>query len=150
MIKHIWTVLCRESLIDSETNNITLINVFEKLEVNVSLPSKTDATVHIPITYELVTFWAKTDSEKAEEADVKILIISPSGEVLKEVSRKLTIPLNIKRTRARLKISGLKIIESGDYVFRVTLREKDKKRYITVAEVPLQVEVQRKAKKKVN
>ena len=59
MIKHIWSILCKESIINQDDNNLSLIDVLEQLQV-VAVPQgevkETEPSINVPINYELVTF----------------------------------------------------------------------------------------------
>jgi len=73
-IKHIWSVLCRESLINKDDNVISLNGVLEQLTVGLKpdrdgkLPEK----VNIPINYEIVSFWIKeVDYTEEAKADIE-------------------------------------------------------------------------------
>jgi len=147
MIKHIWSVLCREALIDSETNNVSLLNIFERLEINISLPKDITIPVDVPITYELVSLWVKDNLTKEEELDINISIISPENEVVNQLSKKMVIPVDKARMRSRIKITGLKITKSGNYLFQIAVKEMNSKKFTTEAELPLEVVIHEDVKK---
>ena len=68
MLKHIWTVLCRRSVIDQETNNLSIHDVFEQIEVDVKVNPDKQGDVkefNVPIEYEVINFWMKVNDEKA-------------------------------------------------------------------------------------
>src|SRR3989344_6467803 len=129
-IKHIWSVLCRESLINKDDNVISLNGVLEQLTVGLKpdrdgkLPEK----VNIPINYEIVSFWIKeVDYTEEAKADIEIKLLEPGGKKIIGIIKKMIIPKNIKRFRSRMKIAGLTIVKKATIYFRVVKKRKKKK-----------------------
>ena len=143
MTKHIWSVLCKKTIIDTDTNNISLIDVFEQLQAKVNLPQNKNIKLSIPLEYEVVNFWYKENTDKKEEVDVEITLIDPNNKSLKSFINTITIPDNKKRVRTRLKITGLPITISGIYRFIVKIKEKNTKNYKQVAELPIEIKIER-------
>lgn len=143
MIKHIWSVLCQSSAVDSQTNNISLFNVFEQFHVNIktSQPNvyipKGDISVSFP--YELINFWSKDDNGKAE-GDVKIRLLDNNNKEIKAMTKHLEIPENNKRMREINKIQDLVLRGDGIYTFEILLRN-DGSHYKKVAEIPLEIKI---------
>jgi len=142
MTKHIWSVLCKKTIIDTDTNNISLIDVFEQLQAKVNLPQNKNIKLSIPLEYEVVNFWYKENSDKKEEVDVEITLIDPNNKSLKSFINTITIPDNKKRVRTRLKITGLPITISGIYRFIIKTKEKNTKNYKQVAELPIEIKIE--------
>ena len=142
MTKHIWSVLCKKTIIDTDTNNISLIDVFEQLQAKVNLPQNKNIKLSIPLEYEVVNFWYKENSNKKEEVDVEITLIDPNNKSLKSFINTITIPDNKKRVRTRLKITGLPITISGIYRFIIKTKEKNTKNYKQVAELPIEIKIE--------
>lgn len=149
MIKHIWSVLCRESIIDGETNNISLLNIFEQLsaDVSISAPDKKHARVNIPIKYEIVSLWAKSGNKKVS-VKVEVEVVDPQGKKLKNFIQELEFPAKMRRMRSRLRIMGMLLTVPGDYKYKVKIREENQDEYVTVAELPLQVDLKKEIKLK--
>ena len=143
MTKHIWSVLCKKTIIDTDTNNISLIDVFEQLQAKVNLPQNKNIKLSIPLEYEVVNFWYKENTDKKEEVDVEITLIDPNNKSLKSFINTITIPDNKKRVRTRLKITGLPITISGIYRFIVKIKEKNTKNYKQVAGLPIEIKIER-------
>ena len=143
MTKHIWSVLCKKTIIDTDTNSISLIDVFEQLQTKVNLPQNKNIKLSIPLEYEVVNFWYKENTDKKEEVDVEITLIDPNNKSLKSFINTITIPDNKKRVRTRLKITGLPITISGIYRFIVKIKEKNTKNYKQVAELPIEIKIER-------
>jgi len=144
MLKHIWSVLCRKSIIDSETNNISLNDVLERLDVDYQ--EKNESTdkpfiLKIPIEYEIVSMWQRVVENADIKAEVEVVIYSPSKKLLKTFPQKLEVAKNFKRFRSRLRITGIEVNEPGNYIFQINMKEVGKKSFKKVAEIPLEVNI---------
>jgi len=51
MLEHIWSVLCSRSVIDSETNNVSIQDVIEQITINAE-PAENG---FLPFPMELIT-----------------------------------------------------------------------------------------------
>lgn len=141
-MKHIWSILCQNSLIDTDTNNLSINNVLEQLVVSVQQKDmKANGNVNIPLIYEVVNFWVKEDKEKLVKAEVLIEFTDPKGLILKSFPQNVEMPLNINRFRTRFKVQGMSLTISGKYKFVVKVKESDKTDYRIVSEIPLDVTV---------
>ena len=59
-IEHVWSVLCEKSVIDSETNNLSLTNILEEIQISLKEKGIIDSSEKtVPINFELVTMWRK-------------------------------------------------------------------------------------------
>lgn len=143
MIKHVWSVLCRESLLNEESNSISLINILEQLQVVVEpkVNFKKGSPIKLPINYEIVSLWVKDGRLKKAEAQIEHVLVNSSGKIIARDDKKIEIPPDLKRLRTRLRIDGISITGGGDYWFRVRIKEKGAKSFKLVAELPLEVEV---------
>jgi len=141
--KHIWSVLCRESSIDKDSNVLSLHGVFEQLgihkeQVERAKEQKKEDTVTLPINLELVNMWEREGPEKTT-IEAKIVALDPHGTKLFEKEYPVTIEQGKRRTRFRMKMNGLKITCAGTYLFKVAMRENKGGAFRTVAALPLEV-----------
>lgn len=61
-IKHIWSVLCKESVINQDDNNVSIHGVLEELSVFLAPARETGKLPEkfgIPMNYEIVSMWQK-------------------------------------------------------------------------------------------
>lgn len=145
MIKHIWSVLCRESLINKDDNNITLQSILEQL--NVSIKSKDDSDtkkqpINVPIGYEVVSLWVKEENSDEPKAQVEITLLDPTRKELHRVEQTLIFVKPYKRMRSRFKIAGFPITGSGVYTFRVGIKEEGNRLFKVVSEIPVEVNIE--------
>lgn len=146
-IKHIWSILCSQMIVDSITNNVSLIGIIEEVGAEVRL-QKNDLQndLIMPLNYSLVTMWYKEKKDETNEINgqIRITLISPEAKEFKQEPVALHFPKGNRRLRTHVNIQGFPITASGDYVFRVEVREDEKDQFTTVSEFPIQVVINRK------
>lgn len=142
-VKHIWSILCKESIINQDDNVISLIGVLEELNSTLTpmnpkqpIPEK----LTIPFNFEIVSYWIKDLSEEIK-MQIKTTIVDPDGKELSNVVNESIFPDNIRKLRSRLKVQGLSATKSGEYSFRISLKTSTEKEYKLVAELPLSVKI---------
>lgn len=144
VLKHIWSVLCRKSIIDTETNNISINEVFEQLGVDIKTkePNKLpEGQINVPIEWEMVSMWVSDNTTIPIKAEYEVVIIDPKGNSQKSFVQPIEIAVGMRRMRTRMKVMGLIINEQGDYLFKVGIKESGQKEFKTVAELPLEVKI---------
>jgi len=143
IIKHIWSVLCRESIINQDDNVISLFGVLEELNTTIT-PNESSlskpAKIVIPFNFEIVNYWTK-DIAKEVKMQVKTDTIDPEGKELASIVNESIFPDTMKKLRSRLKIQGITFTKTGIYTFKVSLKVNDEKEYKIVAELPLTVNI---------
>lgn len=137
MINHVWSVLCGRSVIDSETNNITLIDVLEQLQAKGRRPPEGGSPA-VPWNGELVTLWSRANYDSPAMGYARTTLESPTGQPLFEYQSEVDLTAHNRR-RIRGKISVLPVPEDGLYFFRVFLRYEETANWDQVAEIPLEV-----------
>lgn len=141
-INHIWTVLCRESILNQDDNTISLIGVVE--EVQGTLITQPDKPLResdkktIPLNLELVNTWTK-DDQKEIAIQVKVVLLDPNSTQMMSVINDSIFPSISKRLRTRLKIQGFPATVSGRYFFIISLKTKIDKDFREVSEIPVDV-----------
>jgi len=131
MIRHVWSVLCRQVYVDPETDEValTLLDL---------LPAVTDepAPMMVGTQFDLVTLWY-CDIESAAFSYI-VKATGPSGRALAEteVPAAQFVP-PVHRMRTRLRFAGVAYDGPGVYWFRV-MRLVDGQEILD-AEVPLAI-----------
>ena len=140
-MRHIWSVACLRSIVDQDTNSISLIDSLE--EITLQVPA--DQEIHrlrLPGPIEVVSYFERSDPLVAEEGLGILEFMNSNNEVLR------TLPINIIlndyiRTRHRAKIGLFDIPAEGRYQFRVRIRANENEDWNTVSTIPFTVNVQR-------
>ena len=144
MIKHVWTVLCKETVIDQESNNISIFDALEQIVVEVD--NEPIYPINVQIMYEIASLWIKSDQSENAESEVVINITDPDNNIVKTFNQTLSIPKNLQRMRTRTKISGIVVTSAGLYHFNIKIKNKSEKEFTNVAEIPLLVQVKKISK----
>lgn len=135
-MKHIWSVLCENSSIDSETNVISLFRCIEQLDI--TLPKGLTKKV-APISFELVHLWHTSKTNQDRNFEVRIELYDPENKKINEFPGYFTFPKNKRRMRTRMVMKGLPVTSMGEYTFKIGLKEEGQKQYKEVAEIPLDI-----------
>jgi len=140
MIKHIWTVLCSESLIDKESNNVSLIKVLE--QVNVSYVVGGELPNAIPLDFTVVTLWSREESDTPERGRARIVIVDPTGQE-SESRPEYEIDLHTyRRFRGTVRGKDIPGGTSGILIFRMQVQMEGEDNWRDVADVPLAVNLE--------
>lgn len=145
-IKHIWSVLCRNSVIDRDNNNVSLQSVLEQLTVSLvpKDPTKKTDKIGVPLDYEVVSLWQKVEDLQIAEGEIEYILSDPKGKELLRNTQVIKIPKTSRRFRSRMKITGLPLTSSGEYVFQIKLKEKGSSKFILVSEIPIDIDIKLK------
>lgn len=139
-MKYISAILCEKSTIDSETNNISLYNCLEKFTIGVPNNIQTNGIINVPVNYEIISFWIDDSNNKTWKGEILIEFYDPQVNKLKEFKMDLSnLGKPGNRLRARQRISGIGVKESGYYLFKLKYRENKNNTYETMAEIPLEI-----------
>lgn len=136
MIDHVWTVVCSRSVIDRDSNNVTLQNVLEQVTITKELEAEQAAV--IPMRFEVVTLWARSDFDKPAEGEQRLTLISPSGESLLTGKGKIDLS-EFRRYRYRARFDGFPTKGVGRYIFRVECRVNDRAAWHRAADIPFEI-----------
>ncbi len=139
-MKNVWSIICNNSSIDSQTNLLSLFNCIEemKLEIDKSKMPKSDKII-IPVNLQLISFWTIDDFLKENTSDIKLELIDPTGKILNEFFNTLKSKKGDKRLRSITNIQGIQITESGRYFYRILQKKKNK--FEMVSETPLDIDI---------
>ncbi len=137
MIQHVWSVLCTKSVVDKETNNISLIEVLEQVSV-VGPPVPERERGVIPINCELVTLWSRSRDNQPARGRARVTLRGPSGEVV--VNQESEVDLSVyPRTRVRWMWTVIPFREPGCQTIGVELRVEGEAEWRDVSKVPLHI-----------
>lgn len=141
MIKHIWSVLCQESIINQDNNMISLNNIIEEINLkqNKNKISKNSTKVLVPINHEIVSFLSKSDKNKQVKIQLKLTLLDPNMDKLEEKKFDVIIPVSKDKMRTRIKFASIPITTEGNYVYLVSIKQN--KEFETVAQIPLEVKI---------
>ena len=137
MANHVWTVLCRTSIIDGDTNNVSLINILE--QIGFAQPASATTSEPGTINFEMVlmTLWMRSDVNKPEEIEGRTVIKGINGEQIWQNEYKINLKKAV-RHRIRSLFQNIKFTGVGTYSF-IVQKKSSSGRWVQVANVPLQI-----------
>lgn len=126
---------------------MSLFNVLEKLEVNAQVKSSTEKglpdLINVPVDYQIVNLWKYFGAKKDKKISTRVDLVDPANTTRTIVEKELHLPTSKTGMREIVRIQGIPLTNSGVYVFKVMKKEKSDRKYTTVAELPLEVVINR-------
>lgn len=143
-LEHLWSILCTNSSVDQNTNNVSLFSIIEEVVFATDGPLKSEAI--IPFSCDLVTLWKKSNEGDQVDTEGLVEVMDPKGNATGTFKYLIDIKKEHKRLRSILKIKGFKVTVPGNYIFRVKYRSDDKSDFILAGEIPLYVQLEKNFK----
>lgn len=138
-LQHRWSILCTKSSVDVQSNNLSLFNVIEQINIKTELFASKKAGA-IPMDLELVTLWEKAVNGQEVKGDIEVELQDPDGKSLGKFPYVVSVPK--KRLRHFMRFNGLPVTDKpGRYTFKIRKREKTGEEFIEVGEVPIEVNI---------
>jgi len=137
-MKNVWTVVCKNSITDSDTNSLSLLETLDEIQITYKDKIETNEVKILPISFHVVSLWFNEDIKTDRKFDLVVEVTDPSGKLLKDFKQECIIPAGKKRLRATTKIQGFGFTGQGKYLVSTKYRE-DKTTYKKVAETPIDI-----------
>jgi hypothetical protein len=123
-------------LTDKDTNNISLIDVLERVTVHDPAAPAGEVGMLV-IRAELISMWARENFDVPETGLARVRLLGPDNQLLLE-----TKPFNIDlsthpRARTGLKLTGIPSLTAGIHTFFVDYESEDS--WTTLAKIPLEI-----------
>jgi len=139
MPNHVWSVLCQSTSVDQQTNNLSIFQVMEQVQIAGGVPElpagERFALISMPAV--LVSLWERTEDDP-ERASGRIKFRGVDGDEL-VVSPPFPLALESSRLRTTWTLQGVPFAGAGRYQIDVEL--EDDEGWTTVASIPLQIDV---------
>jgi hypothetical protein len=142
-MRHIWSILCKKSIIDADTNNISLNEALEEVAFNIPLDKDFKLPTSFNFDYELVSFWTSDKPEGGEKFYFEIEFVDPDKKSLNKLEREIVFPENKKRLRTRIKSNSLSTTKEGEYIFKIKAKKEKNDKYKILTEIPLTIVIKR-------
>ena len=137
-MRHIWTVLCQNCIVDSTSNNPSLIEIPDRVGFKGDLPDERPLELSLPTPFYLVSKWWKDNSADAVIHNALGRIFSPKGKQLTQFD----IPFEFGKSAGHRTIGTVEKLlysEDGVYEFQICTRESEAENWIPVASIPLEI-----------
>jgi hypothetical protein len=136
MAHHVWSVLCARALLDQKTNQVTLVDALERIEVRPPEPGPLVGKLVLAQPFVLVSLWTRSDLSIPETATARFTVAVPTGEQASHNEMALNLEQHA-RTRTFLNFSAFPMNGTGTYVINVECFSGGQWR--AVASVPLEI-----------
>jgi hypothetical protein len=136
MIRHIWSLLCRSSVIDKDSNALSIFDTFEEL----TILQPVDEPGIVPFSFQLVTLWARADGSKPVKGRARMVTVNPGQDEGAPTLIQIDLTQHT-RLRQRVTFGALKVKAAGVKEFRLDLENEDGT-WQTVARIPLEIKVE--------
>jgi hypothetical protein len=136
MIDHVWTVVCRQSVIDCDSKNLSLFNVLE--QITIQGEANTEERTVIPMDLEVVSLWSRSDYDVSAKGVQRLTLLSPDGENLASGEQQIDLSKH-RRFRNRARFRGLPMKGAGRYIFRVEQMTEGEAEWQRVTDIPLEL-----------
>ena len=131
----VWAVLCTKATVDKESNNVSLTEVLEQIQV---YERPVEARVMLSRMADLVCTWIRTVPDQPERQRGRFEYVSPDEEHILSVEFDIDLETTL-RHRTIGQISGIPAKGPGIYKFLVQLANADGGWHV-VGNLPLEIE----------
>jgi hypothetical protein len=136
MIRHVWSVLCRNASIDVQTNNVCLLNTIEEFNIPF-IPSKERPFIFVG---ELVSLWVRENEDIPNTGEMRVsFVVSGQPKIVPPI----TLDVDLSQTtfhRTRITITSIPILSYGRFEFQVEFRMTGENDWKQVACLPFILE----------
>jgi hypothetical protein len=141
MARHVFSDLCRRSITDQGSNLLSMIDVLDAISFE---PAPTESSSRgaqpaLSLDASFVSQFTRSNLEKGEEFEARVVITGPEGKKLGETGAHIDLT-QFQNYRMMTRLDRLPFVGAGRYEFKVQLQEG--KRWRTVASVPLAINLQ--------
>lgn len=133
-IENLWTILCQGSTVDATTNNLSLINIVEQIQIGkrdlegkIIIPERGEA---VPLNFQVVSLWKRLISLENEFSfDAELRVFDPEGKELSKHGFPVQMMKWKERMRSIVTIQGFKVTIPGEYTLKLYARENSKEKF---------------------
>ncbi len=119
-LQAIWGVVCATSSVDSQSNNISLYNILERITLTKGENTPEVGVNPASLQYEYVVLLQRSGSAtKKETYPLSIRLVDPEGKILNESPIPAVFNSGNKRLRIRFQNNAIPITVAGEYNFEV-------------------------------
>jgi hypothetical protein len=136
--KHLWTILCKDTTLDRDTNLISMINIVEGVTMQAEIVGKEN--MGIMINLKMVSRIVFKKEKKDREMIFRVSMITPDGKKILpgNEGRSVEIPSNKDNLRLIDNVEAIPFAGFGEYNFVFEIKQGDK--FKEVYKTPLKLE----------
>src|SRR5262249_55181536 len=132
MIRHVYSVLCTRMITDRDTNNVSLIEIVERL-AGPADPEPAQGLIAIQLDF--VSMWARSNPDEPTRGRARLKYLSPDNNSMADP---IVYPVDLSdliRVRNLTRFGAIPLRGGGTYHFVVEFERED--RWEEVARYPL-------------
>jgi len=148
-IEYMWSLMCTGSTVDKETNNLSLFNIIEQLNLNINKQIKPYSTngesTRISMDFNVIVFFRLLEKIK-DSFEIRIDFLDPVGISLNKVEHNVSIHEGVKNIRLITRFNKMFISIPGIYDIIIGIREVGNKHFKNVGHIPVAVNIKNNIK----
>ncbi len=139
-MKNIWSVITNKTVVDKDSNMISLFDCIEQFNVNIDKKNTEKNKIKkVSAKFEIVSFWKDDEVKKERRGEFAIELYDPNNKKLNKYENSFLMPKAMKRLRTIIAFEGFPITTEGEYIFKIKYRKNKGRKYIQVSELPIEV-----------
>ena len=139
-MKNIWSIIVSKTVIDRNSNMISLFDCIEQLNVNVDKKIVDNNKIKkLSTKFEIVSLWKDNEISKERSGEFIIELYDPSNKKINKFESTFVMPKSMKRMRTIITFEGFPMTVEGEYIFKIKFRKNKNDKYKQVSELPLEV-----------
>src|SRR5882724_578285 len=103
----VWSVLCNRGILDQYTNNVTLVDVVEVLQLQALDEIPEGQRGAVPVQMALVTLWRRSDYSVPEKTAARFVLEIPDDDSPSLVARMVVDLETHRRSRTFVNVLAL-------------------------------------------
>lgn len=143
MAEHVWSILCSSSIIDRETQAVSLLNIVEIFTITepaAILNQALETKAAFQVQMELWSQWFRSDYATPETVTVRCSLVAPGEERLPPQSFLVSLE-EAPTAHTKLRISLFPFRGAGVYSWVIEKRVGDPDNWEVVARIPIELNV---------
>ena len=136
-MKNIWTVACNNSIIDQETNSLSMIETLDEINVPYEGKVSLKEIKVIPISFYIISLWFNENIRTDRRFELAVDVADPKKKIIQTFTQSCTMEKGKQRLRVVYKIKGFGFNEQGIYTLIIKLKEGSS--YKKVNEIPINI-----------
>lgn len=119
-----WTVICRYTSDDRNSNTISLISTIEEITFGGGNDTEDSDEIVMPISYHIVSTWWRGNSERSAKHQVRLRLISPRGQDLGGPDWGVSFESS-EFFRSNIQVNGFPYQGDGTYIYVLSCVDED-------------------------
>jgi len=135
-MKHVWSVLCRNYIVDEQTKNLSLIDIPNRLDFKGQLPDSRPIEIPLKVDYYFISTWMRESDAEQSKQDISVRVKEPNGNIAGHFGFEVDLE-GAYGHRTFGKLDKVLYTVNGVYELQICVREADT--WTPVAFIPLEI-----------